>query len=110
MTRLINVGETLALHARLFPDKIGAGDLERKMTFRLWHSRACRLANALAGIGLSKGDRVCVLAYNCVEWLEIYAAAALAGVVAVPVNFRLTGQEARYIVENCEAQRVHRPG
>jgi fatty-acyl-CoA synthase len=104
MIQLAHVGEMLALHARLFPDKIGASDLERKMTFRLWHSRACRLANAFAGIGLGKGDRVCVLAYNCLEWLEIYAAAALAGVVAVPINFRLTGPEVRYIVENCEAR------
>ena len=104
MIQLAHVGEMLALHARLFPDKIGASDLDRKMTFRLWHSRACRLANAFAGIGLSKGDRVCVLAYNCLEWLEIYAAAALAGIVAVPINFRLTGPEVRYIVENCEAR------
>jgi fatty-acyl-CoA synthase len=104
MIRLAHVGEMLALHARLFPDKIGASDLDRKMTFRLWHSRACRLANAFAGIGLGKGDRVCVLAYNCLEWLEIYVAAALAGVVAVPINFRLTGTEVRYIVENCEAR------
>ncbi len=104
MGRLAHVSDTLALHARLFPDKIGASDLERKMTFRLWYSRACRLANVLIGIGLAKGERVCVLAYNCVEWLEIYAAAGLAGVVAVPINFRLTGPEACYIVENCEAR------
>ena len=104
MGQLAHVGDTLALHAQLFPDKIGAGDLERKMTFRLWYSRACRLANALIGIGLGKGDRVCVLAYNCVEWLEIYAAVGLAGVVAVPINFRLTGTEVHYIVENCEAR------
>jgi acyl-CoA synthetase (AMP-forming)/AMP-acid ligase II len=104
MTQLAHVGDMLALYARLFPDKIGAGDLDRKMTFRLWHSRACRLANAFAGIGLGKGDRVCVLAYNCVEWLELYAAAALAGVVAVPINFRLTGPDARYIIENSEAR------
>lgn len=104
MGHLAHLGDTLALHAQLFPDKIGAADLERKLTFRLWYSRACRLANALIGIGLGKGDRVCVLAYNCVEWLEIYAAAGLAGIVAVPVNFRLTGTEVRYIVENCEAQ------
>jgi acyl-CoA synthetase (AMP-forming)/AMP-acid ligase II len=83
--------------------RIGARDLERAMTFRTWHGRSCRLANALMGLGLSKGDRVCVLAYNCVEWLEIYAATALAGLVAVPVNFRLLGPEIRYIVENCEA-------
>ncbi len=45
-----------------------------------------------------------MLAYNCLEWLELYAAAALAGVVVVPINFRLTGPEIRYIVENCEAR------
>ena len=98
------------MHAHTFPDKIGARDLDRAMTFRLWHERACRLANALLGLGLGKGDRVCVLAYNCVEWLEIYAATAMAGLVAVPINFRLVGAEIRYIVENCEAQRAHRPG
>lgn len=104
MTHLAHVGETLAMHARLFSDKVGASDLDRKMTFRLWHSRACQLANAFVGMGLGKGDRVCVLAYNCLEWLELYAAAALAGVVIVPINFRLTGSEVHYIVENCEAR------
>jgi fatty-acyl-CoA synthase len=82
MNDLAHVGDVLAMYGRLCPDKIGARDLERSMTFRLWYQRACRLANALIGIGLRKGDRVCILAYNCVEWLEIYAAAALAGIVA----------------------------
>jgi fatty-acyl-CoA synthase len=104
MSELAHVGDLLALHARLFPDKIGARDLDRSMTFRVWHARACRLANALLGIGLKKGDRVCVLAYNCVEWLEIYAAAAMAGLIAVPINFRLVGPEIAYIVQNCEAR------
>jgi len=104
MIELANVGEALAQHARLFPDKIGARDLERAMTFRLWHQRACRLANALVGLGLAKGDRVCVLAYNALEWVEIYAASAMAGVVAVPVNFRLVGPEISYIAQNCEAR------
>ena len=103
MHQLPQVGEVLRFHARILPDKIGARDLERAMTFRQWNARSCRLANALLGLGLAKGDRVAVLAYNCVEWLEIYAAAAKAGLVAVPVNFRLVGEEIRYIVENCEA-------
>ncbi len=104
MSQLAHVGEVLAMYARMCPDHVGARDLEREMTFRVWFARACRLANALTGIGLGKGDRVCVLAYNCVEWLEIYAAAALAGLVAVPINFRLVGPEIAYIVENCEAR------
>jgi acyl-CoA synthetase (AMP-forming)/AMP-acid ligase II len=97
------VGEVLRANARLFPERVGARDLERAMTFRQWNARACRLANALLGLELAKGERVAVLAYNCVEWLEIYAATAKAGLIAVPVNFRLVGAEIRYIVENCEA-------
>jgi fatty-acyl-CoA synthase len=106
MSGLAHVGDVLALHARLYPEKIGARDLERAMTFREWYARSCRLANALRGLGLVKGDRVCILAYNCVEWMEIYGATALAGIVAVPINFRLVGKEIQYIVENCEARAV----
>ncbi len=103
MTPLPHLGEVLSLNARLYPDRPGARDLSRAMTFRQWDERACRLANALLGLGLAKGDRVAILAYNCVEWLEIYAATAKAGLVMVPVNFRLLGDDIAYIVENSEA-------
>jgi fatty-acyl-CoA synthase len=103
MKDLLTLGQMLAVHARLSPDRIGARDLDRAMTFGQWNERSCRLANALLGLGLSKGDRVAILAYNCVEWVEIYAATAKAGLVAVPINFRLVGPEVRFIVENAEA-------
>ncbi len=72
------------------------------MSFALWDERARRLANALIGLGLRKGDRVAVLAFNCIEWAEIYAATAKAGLVAVPVNFRLIAAEALYVIEDAE--------
>src|SRR3712207_4804091 len=103
MKEMLTLGQMLTVHARLLGDKTGARDLERAMTFRQWNERSCRLANALLGLGLRKGDRVAVLAYNRVEWAEIYAATAKAGLVAVPVNFRLVGPEVRYIVEHAEA-------
>ena len=106
MRELLTLGQVLAVQARLQPDRIGARDLERAMTFRQWNARSCRLAHALLGLGLAKGDRVAVLAYNCVEWLEIYMATAKAGLVAVPVNFRLTGPEAGYVIGNAEAAAV----
>ena len=101
---LPHIGQVLRLNAHAFPDKIGARDLARTLTFRQWNGRACRLAHALLGLGLAKGDRVAVLAYNALEWLEIYAAVAKAGLIAVPVNFRLVGPEIRYIAENCGAR------
>ncbi len=106
MKDLLNFGQMLSAHARSSPDRIGARDLEREMSFSTWNARACRLANALLGLGLTKGDRVAVLAYNCLEWVEIYTATAKAGLVAVPINFRLIGKDVQFILENSEAAAV----
>ncbi len=100
---LSNFSDAVALAARATPDRVGASDLDRSMTFEAWDRRTSRLANALLGLGAKKGDRIAVLAYNCVEWLEIYAAAARAGLIAVPINFRLVAEEMRYIVDDCGA-------
>ena len=104
MSQLLHFGEIVAMNAYLSPDKEGARDLTRSLTFSGWDDRSCKLANALVGLGLEKGDRIAILAYNCLEWMEIYAAVAKAGLVAVPINFRLIGSEVRYIVEDSEAK------
>ena len=104
MNHLLTVADAVAAHARLHPHKIGARDSQRALTFSQWHERAGRLANGLLALGLVKGDRVALLAYNCIEWMEMYAALARAGLVAVPINFRLTAPEIAYIASHCEAR------
>jgi fatty-acyl-CoA synthase len=104
MNQLLTVAEIVAAQARLAPDKIGARDSRRTLTFAQWDERANRLANALAGIGLAKGDRVALLAYNCLEWMELYVGLARGGFVAVPINFRLVAAEIEYIATNCDAR------
>lgn len=106
MRRLLTFGQMLDVHARLSPNRLGARDLERSLTFGQWNARARRLANALLGLGLVKGDRVAVLAYNRVEWAEIYAATARAGLIAVPINFRLSPIEMRFIIEDAGAAAI----
>jgi len=96
--------DVLRVNAFKWPDKIGIKDLYKAYTFKQWNERACRLANALADMGLKKGDRFAVLAYNCVEWLEIYAAAAKSGFICVPLMFRLAASEMEYIINHCEAK------
>ncbi len=104
MSGVLTVGQIVAAHARLQPDKIGARDSKRALTFAQWNERSNSLANALLGLGLVKGDRVALLAYNCIEWLELYVALAKAGLIAVPINFRLRPPEIEFIVANCEAR------
>lgn len=103
MADLLNIGQMLTVQARLQPDRVGVRDLDNSISFKLWNQRACQLANALIGLGLEKGDRVAVLAYNRLEWAEIYCAGAKTGIIIVPVNFRLTGGETEFILENSGA-------
>ena len=104
MSHLLTVSEAIASHARLQPDKVGARDSQRALTFAAWNERAIRLANGLLGLGLDKGDRVVVLAYNCVEWLEIYVALGRAGLVAVPVNTGYTRPELAHALSDSGAR------
>ncbi len=106
MSHLLSVSDAVSTHARLHPHKIGTRDTTRSLSFAQWEARAARLADGLLALGLQKGDRVGLLAYNCVEWMEIYVALARAGLVAVPINFRLLAPEIAYILGHSEARAV----
>ncbi len=106
MNRLPTLSDAVATHAALTPNKLAARDSRRAMTFAELNQRAQQLAEGLLSLELNAGDRVGVLAYNCVEWVEIYVALARVGLVAVPINFRLTGPEVAYILGDAEVRAV----
>jgi fatty-acyl-CoA synthase len=106
MNGLLTLSESLATHARTQPHKLAVRDSRRSLSYAQWDERASRLASALLNLGLERGDRVALLAHNTIEWLEIYAGLARAGLVAVPLNFRLAGPEIRYIVGHADARAV----
>jgi acyl-CoA synthetase (AMP-forming)/AMP-acid ligase II len=72
---------------------------ERTLSFRDYHRRVDALAGGLAGLGIGPGDRVCILAQNDAAYLELYGACARQGIVAYPINWRLTGPEVERVVE-----------
>ncbi len=63
------------------------------VTFEDLHGRACRLANALAAHGITRGDRVGILLPQCAEALLGHLATYRLGAVALPL-FTLFGPEA----------------
>ena len=104
-SKWMNIGTVLKMNAMKYPDRLGCQDKTRSFTFKEWNDRACRIAKGLQELGVGYGDRVAVLAYNRVEWMEIYAACAKGGQIAVPIMFRLTPNEYEYIVNHagCKA-------
>ncbi len=67
-------------------------------TYAELNTRGNQLANALTDSGVAPGDRVAVFLPNCVEFVEVYVAAAKAGFVITPMNYQLTEREVAYIL------------
>ena len=65
-------------------------------------ARVNRLARALRRRGLERGDRVAILLGNCAEYFEVYFGCARAGLIAVPLNYRLTVDEMTQILRQAE--------
>jgi len=66
--------------------------------------RAARLAGGLRRLGLAPGDRVAIVARNCVEYLETIYGIWHGGFAAVPANAKLHGRELGYILEHSGAR------
>ena len=88
-------------HKKTMATRVPGAGLER-YTYADYADRVCRLASALAGLGLEKGDRVGTFAWNSHRHLEVYFAAPLMGMVLHTVNIRLSAQDIAYIVNHAE--------
>ncbi len=106
MTDLPTIADAVATHARLTPQRLAVRDSRRSLTWAQLCDRSTRLAAGLRELGLAQGDRVAVVAYNRIEWMEMYVAMARAGLVVVPLNFRLTAPEMAYILDHAEVSAV----
>jgi acyl-CoA synthetase (AMP-forming)/AMP-acid ligase II len=78
----------------------------RTTTYRQAAAESDRIARALAAGGLGRGDRIAVLAKNCIEYVLLYFGAAKAGVVPVPLNYRLAPPEWRFLIDDSTAKIV----
>jgi len=104
----INIGQFVSRRAYMHPDKLAVNDAlaERRYGYADLNTRVNRVCGALSSLGLVKGDRVALLAYNGHEFLEAFFAIAKIGLVAVPVNWRLTTREISYILKDCGVKSI----
>lgn len=72
---------------------------ERQLSFRAFHHRVDALAGGVTALGIGKGDRICILAQNDAAYLDLYGACARQGIIAYPINWRLSPGEVEQVVE-----------
>ena len=94
----------LDYHTREHPDTEFAVQGNQRLTYRQAQQEVHRLANAFVSAGLQVGDRVALLSKNSIEYIILYYAASKAGVVLVPLNYRLAPPEWAYIINDAQAK------
>jgi len=99
----LNGSDGLRISAWKYPDKTAVVFFDKRISYGELDERVNRLANGLLEKGFKKGDKVAYLCYNCVEGLEIIQACLRAGLVLVPINFRLDPPIMEFIINHCDA-------
>ena len=82
----MNLSNIIPRHARYRSDHLGVVYEGHRLSWHEFNRRVNRIANALLGMGIKKGDKVATLLPNCLEILDLYWAVAKTGLVIVPLS------------------------
>ncbi len=100
----MNTANFLTIPAAILPDQEIMVFEGQRYTYQETIVRVRRLAAALAGLGVSKGDRIGVLDTNSSRYVEAYFASSMLGAVFVPLNYRAKAQELEYMITTAGAR------
>ncbi len=101
--------DTLSMYAQSQPDKPGVIDDRPDGTVVTWtyaelEVQANRVANLLLSLGARPGQKVLWCGPNSPEVVAVMSATRKIGAVAVPLNYRLTPEEAVYVINHSDAE------
>ncbi|MBI2846752.1 MAG: AMP-binding protein, partial [Chloroflexi bacterium] len=100
----MNTTEFLQITGAICPQKTAIVFEGERFSYADISERSNRLAHALSGLGVVKGDRVAILQVNCNKYVEAYFATAKLAGIFVPLNFRAKADELTYMINNSEAK------
>src|SRR5258706_8791771 len=100
--------DLLSERARVTPGRTALVSVEtgERFPYAQLNARAEQAAQTIAARGIEEGDRFGLLAYNCVEFLDLFFGAMKCGAIVVPLSTRATAHELNAILEDCDAKLV----
>ncbi|MFF0818442.1 acyl-CoA synthetase [Rhodococcus sp. NPDC003318] len=104
--RTQTIDGVLRRSAAKFPDRAALSFDGRVRTYRELDDAVTRAAAHFASLGLDAGDRVAAYGTNSDAYVIGFLACARAGLVHVPVNYALKGEELTYLVSQSGARAV----
>jgi len=86
--------------------QVKRGRRYQDISYRRFQTLALRLASFFRHYGLADGERVAIIADNCLEWMVAYVACLLSGGVTVPVPTSLTPDMLCFILQDSGSRLV----
>jgi acyl-CoA synthetase (AMP-forming)/AMP-acid ligase II len=99
---------SLGRAARYFPEKIALSSGTKRLSFRELHEEVANLVSILVDQGFQSGDRLALLLPNEPEYIELIYACSWLGVIAVPLNTRLSQVEIDRILVDAQPRGLFR--
>ncbi|HVH63807.1 MAG TPA: AMP-binding protein [Candidatus Dormibacteraeota bacterium] len=93
----------LANHAESIGAKTAVILGEQSIDFATLNRRANQAANVFKQLGCKADDRMAVMSFNSIEYFELVNGLRKLGAIFVPVNYRLRGSEAAYVINDSGA-------
>ena len=95
--------DVLTTWAGAQPDAMAVVEGDTELTFAELNKLSNRMASVLVDLGVSPGDPVVWCGQNGIEVVALVNATRKVGAVSVPLNYRLTPEEATYVIDNSDA-------
>jgi len=103
---MLDLGTSFVASVERDPEGLAIVDGAVRLTYRQWYGKISSLVAAFDELGLEPGDHLLTVLQNCWQAATIHWACQFAGIIITPVNWRATGEEIDFCIENAEARAI----
>jgi len=103
---MFDLGRTFLAAVERSPDATAIVDGKRRVGYASWYEEIARIAGGLTALGVRRGDRLAVILQNRLEMASAHWACQFAGIVVMPLNWRIKPEELDYCLADADAAAI----
>src|SRR5215469_16950297 len=103
---MLDLGLSFVASVARDPGALAIVDGDLRLTYAQWHRRISALVAAFDSLGLRAGDHVLTALQNRWEAATLHWACQFAGLIVTPVNWRSSGSELDFFLDDAEAKAI----
>ncbi len=103
---MLDLGTSFIASVARDPEALAVVDGPVRLTYRAWYAKISALVAAFDSLGLKAGDHLVTVLQNRWEAATLHWACQFAGIIVTPLNWRASGQEVDFCIEDADARAI----